>query len=130
MQTVQIKMIRSDKEYEAMLEIASELMNGDQDDPVRRDVLEALALVIEKYEDERWPMEVTNPVEAIRDLMDRQDLRPKDLAPFMGGPTRVSEILNWRRKLTLDQIWALHVEFDLPLEVLAKPYHLEDNHAA
>lgn len=83
-----------------------------------RDELEILSLLVEKYEDKHYPIPASNPIEAIKFLMDQNGLKRKDLAPYIGSSGRVSEILNGKRELSLTMIKKLHQQFHIPYESL------------
>ena len=80
--------------------------------------LELLAHLIEDYERQKHDLGFPSPVEAIRFRMDQQGLKPKDLVPYLGSPSKVSEILNGKRPLTLSMIRRLHLGLGIPAEVL------------
>ena len=83
------------------------------------DELETWCILVEAYEDIHYPIPPPDPVDAILFAMERLKLRPVDLAPYLGGRGRVSEILNRKRSLSISQIMRLHKEqLDIPLESL------------
>jgi HTH-type transcriptional regulator/antitoxin HigA len=82
--------------------------------------LEVLAALIEQYEAEHFPIESPTPVEAIRFRMDQAGLRNKDLVPFIGSASKVSEVLNGKRPLSLTMIRNLHRHLGIPAEVLVQ----------
>ena len=82
------------------------------------DRFELLGLLLAKYEEERFPMPGTGPVEAIRFAMDRQGLEQSDLAELLGSRSRASEILSGRRELTLAQIRLLAKSWGIPAQAL------------
>lgn len=82
------------------------------------DELEILAILIEKYEAEHFPMPSSDPVEAIRFRMEQTGLTARDLEPFIGSSGRVSEVLNRKRKLSLAMIKRLHEGLSIPYERL------------
>ena len=82
------------------------------------DELELLALVIESYEKERFPIGLPGPIEAIRFCMDQQGLRQRDLVQYLGAKSRVSEVLAGKRPLTLSEIRALRDGLGIPADVL------------
>ena len=84
------------------------------------DELQLLALVIEAYEKERWPIGLPDAVDAIRFRMDQQGLTQRDLEPYIGSRARVSEVLSGKRALSLRMIRALHEGLGIPLEVLVR----------
>lgn len=82
------------------------------------DRFELLGLLLAKYEEERFPMPKTSPVEAIRFAMDRRGLGQSDLAELLGSRSRASEILSRRRELTLPQIRLLSKAWGVPAQAL------------
>ncbi|MEX5540208.1 helix-turn-helix domain-containing protein [Pseudomonas poae] len=82
------------------------------------DELEILAVLIEKYEAEHFPMPASDPVEAIKFRMEQMVLTARDLEPFIGTSGRVSEVLNHKRKLSLAMIKRLHDGLSIPYERL------------
>jgi HTH-type transcriptional regulator/antitoxin HigA len=83
--------------------------------------LDVLTTLVEAYEAKHYPMELPDPVEAIKFEMERRGLTIKDLEPMIGKSNRVYEILNHKRSLTLKMIWKLHKELGIPAESLIKP---------
>lgn len=88
------------------------------------DELDVLATLVEAYEAKHHPIEAPNPVEAIRFRMEQYGLRDKDLVPYIGTSGRVSEILGYKRKLTLNMIRKLHAGLNIPTESLVQDYEL------
>jgi HTH-type transcriptional regulator / antitoxin HigA len=82
------------------------------------DELDVLAMLIERYEDEAYPIGLPTPIEAIKFRMEQQGLSQKDLIPFIGSSGRVSEVLSGKRELTLPMIRALNEGLGIPAEVL------------
>lgn len=116
-----IRPIRTKKDYEqAMLrlEYLFDAKKGTQ----KGDELEILSLLIEKYEDEKFPIELPDPIEAIKFRMEQSGLTQTDLANIVGQKSRASEILNRKRKLSLDMIRQLHIKWHIPTEVLVQAY--------
>ena len=79
-------------------------------------------LLVEKYEDEHSPIGPADPIEAIKFRMEQMGMKQKDLAEIIGYKSRVSEILNRKRKLTLEMIRKLHRSLKIPTEVLIQEY--------
>ena len=118
---MQAKVIKSDTEHAAALARLDELMAADPAPGTREsEELELLSLLVERYEDERFPLGLPDPVEAIRVRMQEEGLRPRDLAPYLGGANKVSEVLARKRPLTLKMIRALHEGLGIPAEVLLR----------
>ncbi|MNH89968.1 Antitoxin HigA [compost metagenome] len=112
-----IKPIRNQEDLSAAFVRVEQLWGADIGSP-EGDELEILALLIEKYEDEHYPMPPSDPIEAIKFRMDQQGLTPRDLEPFIGTSGRVSEVLNRKRKLSLSMIKRLHDGLRIPYESL------------
>lgn len=86
------------------------------------DELEVLGILIERYEDEHFPVELTDPIEAIKFRMEQLGYNQVDLAKVVGLKSRASEILNRKRKLSLVMIRQLHDKLQIPTDVLIQPY--------
>ena len=116
------KIIKTEQEYnEACARIYS-LMHSSENpiepDSAAGEELELLSLLVEKYEHESYPAVGPDPIEAIRFRMEQMNLKQTDIAPLFGGKTRVSEVLNGKRPLTLKMISLLHEYLGIPLESL------------
>ena len=114
-----IKPIRTRKDYEAALRTIEGLMDAKRGTP-EGDKLDILAILVEAYEAKHFPIDLPDPVEAIRFVMEQRNLTAKDLVPYIGRANRVYEILNRKRPLTLDMAWKLHVGLGIPAESLIK----------
>lgn len=110
-------LIKTEEQYTEALARLDALMSAAAGTP-GADELELLALLISKYEDQRRPRQLPEVVEAIRFRMEQQGLRQKDLIPYLGSASRVSEVLNGKRALTLSMMRALHEALGIPAEVL------------
>lgn len=114
-----IKPIRSEADYrEALIEIEA-LMDA-QPGTARGDRLDVLVTLVESWERAHYPMDLPDPIEALRFEMERSGLEPKDLVPMIGKLNRVYEVLNRKRPLTLRMIWNLNQQLGIPLESLIK----------
>lgn len=114
-----IKLIKTEKEYEAALEEVERLIDIDPKLGTNNyDKLELLSHLISEYEDEYYPIDLPDPIEAIKFRMDQQNLTQKDLIPYIGSASKVSELLNKKRPLSLNMIRALHKGLGIPAEVL------------
>jgi len=114
-----IHVIRDDKDYEAALARVDELM--ELDPPIgttESDELEIIALLVEKYEEKHWHISEPDPVEAIKFRMEQMGLAQKDLTPYIGSKSKVSEVLNKKTGLSLTMIKKLYAGLHIPLEVL------------
>ncbi len=113
------KLIKNEEQYEEYLNIAESLIDLDPEPGSKEgDELELLTLLIEKYEDEHYPIDFPDPIEAIKFRMEHQGITQKELASFIGSPSKVSEVLNRKRPLTLKMIRALNKHLDIPAEIL------------
>ena len=115
------KVIKTERDYQkAMkrLESIFEAKKGSKDG----DELELLSLLIDNYEKDKFPIELPDPIEAIKFRMEQLGYKQKDLAAIMGLKSRVSEILNRKRKLTLEMIRTLNQVLGIPTEILVKDY--------
>jgi len=115
-----IKLIKTDADYRAALAAIETLMAATLDSP-EGERLELLVTLVEAYERDHYPMDLPDPVEAIRFEMEQNGLTPKDLEPMIGRSNRVYEILSRKRPLTLKMIWRLHRDLGIPAESLIKP---------
>ena len=101
-----IKPIKTDADYRAALNEIESLMMAGPDTP-EGEKLDVMVTLIEAYEAKNFPMDLPDPVEAIKFEMERKSLTVKDLEPMIGKSNRVYEILNHKRSLTLKMIWKL-----------------------
>ena len=117
---MEIKPVRTKADYKAALKEIESLMSARRNSP-EGERLDVLVTLVEAYELKHVPLELPDPVEAIKFAMDQQGLSVKDLEPVLGRSNRVYEILNRKRPLTLKMIWRLHQEFGIPAECLIRP---------
>ncbi len=116
-----IKPIKTKTDYQKALE-RMELIFDAKKGSSAGDELEVLGILIEKYEDEHFPIGFPDPVEAIKFRMEQMGYNQTDLARVVGLKSRASEILNKKRKLSLDMIRRLHDHLKIPTEVLVQTY--------
>ncbi len=114
-----IKPIRNEDDYREALNRIESLMNA-QEDTSEGDQLDVLVTLVEAYERKVYPMDLPDPVEAIKFYMEQNDMTPKDLEPVIGRRNRVYEVLNHTRPLTLKMIRNLHGQLGIPAESLIK----------
>jgi len=115
-----LKPIRSKAGYEAaMVEI--ERLWGARSGTPEGDRLDILATLVDAYENEHYPMDPPDPIEAIKFRMEQRGLTRKDLADILGSRTRVAEVLNRRRGLSINMIRRLHETLGISVEVLIRP---------
>ena len=115
-----IKPIKADADYRAPLKEIESLMMAQSDTP-DGEKLDVLVTLVEAYESKHYPLDLPDPVEAIKFEMEQKGLTIKDLEPMIGKSNRVYEILNRKRSLTLSMIRRLHQELNIPAESLIKP---------
>ncbi len=115
------KVIKTEKEYQTALSRVEEIFDSKKGSK-NGDELELLSLLIDNYEKEKFPIDLPDPIAAIKFRMEQLGYNQKDLSDVIGLKSRVSEILNKRRKLTLDMIRKLHDTLGIPTEVLVREY--------
>jgi len=115
-----VRPIRSKKDYEAARKEVERLW-GAKLGTAEGDRLDVLATLIDVYETTHYPMDPPDPVEAIKFRMEQQGLTRKDLEPLLGTRTRVAEILNRRRSLSIEMIRRLHKSLGISADVLIRP---------
>ncbi|MFZ5553667.1 MAG: helix-turn-helix domain-containing protein [Bacteroidota bacterium] len=118
---MEFKLIKTERDYKKALKRLEEIFDA-RPKSKEGDELEILALLIEKYEEEHYPIEAPDPIEAIKFRMEQMGYKQKDLEEIIGFKGRVSEILNRKRKLSLEMIRNLHEKMNIPLESLIKAY--------
>ncbi len=116
-----IKPIKTKKNYEQAMLRLENIFDAKKGTP-KGDELEILSLLIEKYEDKKFPIDLPDPVEAIKFRMEQMGMTQTDLANIVGQKSRASEILNRKRKLSLDMIRQLHQQWRIPTDVLVQAY--------
>ena len=114
-----IKPIKTNADYQAALKEIETLMMAEAG-TTEGEKLDVMVTLIEAYEAKHYPLDLPDPVEAIKFEMERKGLTVKDLEPMIGKSNRVYEILNRKRTLTLKMIWRLHNGLGIPAESLIK----------
>jgi len=114
-----IKPIKSERDYKKALKEVDLLFNAKFGTP-DGDRLDVLTTLIEAYEAKHHPIGAPDPIEAIYFVMEQQGLKRKDLEQYIGGRSRVAEVLNYKRALTLSMIRKLHQALGIPAEVLIR----------
>src|SRR3970040_1577436 len=115
-----IKPIRTKADYRAALKEIETLMAA-RPATLEGDRLDVLTTLVEAWEKKHFPMELPDPVEAIKFRMEQSGLTPKDLVPMIGQINRVYEVLARKRPLTLPMIRRLHAQLGIPAESLIRP---------
>jgi len=116
-----IKPIKNEKNYQDTLSIIESLMNA-KPNTKEMDELEVLTTLVEAYEAQHYQIDAPDPIEAIKFRMEQESLKQKDLIEIIGSKSRVSEVLNRKRKLTIDMIRNLHKQLKIPIESLFLDY--------
>lgn len=117
--STEIKVIRTNEQYEAYLNQVEALMDADTSkDQSDKDLLDLLCLLIQDYETKHFQLEIPDPIDAIIFRMKELNLKQADLAPYFGTTSRVSEVLNGKRKLTVEMIRAISIGLNIPVETL------------
>jgi len=118
-----LKPIKNENDYRNALE-RLEVIFDTPIDTIEGDEAEILSLMIENYENEHYPIEAPDPIEAIKIRMEELNLRQKDLVGVIGGKSRVSEILSRKKKLTVEMIRELEQKLQISASVLVNNYQL------
>jgi HTH-type transcriptional regulator/antitoxin HigA len=118
-----LKPIKTEADYKSALNRLEELFDAKVGTP-ESDELEILGLMVDSFENKHYPIEAPDPIEAIKIRMEEMHLKQVDLIPEIGGKSRVSEILNRKRKLTVEMIRKLAARLNLSVNILIKDYKL------
>ena len=116
---MEIKPVKTRKDYDAALKAIEALMSAKRNSP-EGDRLDVLVTLVEAYEARHFPLDHPDPVAAIKFVMEQRNLSVKDLVPFIGQANRVYEILNHKRPLTMAMAWKLHRGLGIPAESLIR----------
>jgi HTH-type transcriptional regulator/antitoxin HigA len=111
------KIIKTKRDYKSALAKIEGLMGQSAAD---RNELELWSVLVEKYEEEHFPIAAPDPIEAIRFRMDQAGMKPADLKPCLQSKSKVSEVMNRKRPLSLSMIRALHRGLKIPAEILVQ----------
>ena len=120
---MELKPIRTKKDYQAALKAIESLWSA-KDGSANADRLEVLAMLVERYEREHYPIADPDPIDFLHHVMETRGLARKDLEPYIGSRARVAEVLNRVRPLSLEMIRRLSEGFKIPAEVLVQRYEL------
>jgi HTH-type transcriptional regulator/antitoxin HigA len=115
-----VKPIRTEADYESTLAELERLWGAKAGTP-KGDRLDVLATLIDAYEDEHYPIDPPEPIEAIKFRMEQQGLSRKDLEGIIGTRTRIAEVLNGRRSLSINMIRRLNQTLGIPADILIRP---------
>jgi HTH-type transcriptional regulator/antitoxin HigA len=118
---MKLKPIKTKKDYQNALERLEVIFDAKKGTK-EGDELEILGILIDQYENEKFPIELPDPIEAIKFRMEQMGYNQTDLARVVGLKSRASEILSGKRKLSLDMIRQLHDKLNIPTDVLIQAY--------
>ncbi len=116
-----IRPIKTKKDHVQALKRIEALMSAKANSP-EGDELDVLVTLVEAYEARHYKVEAPDPIAAIQHRMEAMGMERKDLEPFLGSKSRVSEIMNRKRKLTMEMVRNLHAGMQLPAEALIRDY--------
>jgi HTH-type transcriptional regulator/antitoxin HigA len=116
-----IKPIKTDKDYNQALKRLETIFDAKKGSP-EGDELEVLGILVDQYENQHFPIGLPDPIEAIKFRMEQMGYNQTDLANIVGLKSRASEILNKKRKLSLEMIRQLHDRLNIPTDVLIQTY--------
>ncbi len=115
--------IRTKKDYDHALKRIEKLM-GAKSNSKEGDELDVLVTLVEAYEEKHFPIDAPDPIAAIKHHMEALSMDRKDLEPILGSRSRVSEILNRKRRLTMDMVRSLHDKMGIPAGTLIQNYDI------
>jgi HTH-type transcriptional regulator/antitoxin HigA len=113
------KILKTEKDYEAALKLVDRLMDAEPGSEAEDD-LELWSLLVEEYENRHYRMDSPDPIEAIKFRMDQMGLQQKDLTKYIPAKSKVSEVMNRKRPLSLNMIRELHKHLGIPAQVLVE----------
>lgn len=119
---MEINIIKTEKEYEEALKELDNLLYA-KENSSEVEKLEILSILVENYENKHYKIEAPDPIEAINFRIEQLGLSRKDLEKSIGSRSKVSEILNKRRPLTLSMIRKLHKNLNIPADILIQEIH-------
>lgn len=120
---MEIRLIRTENDYEKALERLEVLFDASPNSK-EGDEAEILIMLIDNYENQHFPIEAPDPIEAIKIRMEEMNIKQKDLVGIIGGKSRVSEILGRKKRLTVDMIRELEKVLNISASVLVNNYQL------
>ncbi len=121
---MRIRPIKTDSDYRMALTEIEQLMDS-QPGTQAGDRLEVLIALVEHYESAHEPIEPPDPIEALKYYMESRSLRRRDLEAYLGSRSRVAEVLNRRRPLSIDMIRKLREGLGISAEILIRPYRIK-----
>jgi HTH-type transcriptional regulator/antitoxin HigA len=121
-----VKPVKTENDYQAALAEIDAIFDAQPNTP-DGDRLDVLTTLVEAYEAMRYPIPSPDPIEAIKYFLEARSLATEDLEPYIGSRSKVEEVLNRRRALTIDMIRRLHAGLGISADILIRPYHLIRN---
>ena len=115
---MKIEVIKTESQYKIYLDRIDELWDIAAPESEEEREFEVLCVLVEKYEDEHFPLPSPDPIEAIKFRMDQEGLKPKDLVPYIGHKSTVSKVLKRQRELTVEMIRNLSIGLKIPAAIL------------
>jgi HTH-type transcriptional regulator / antitoxin HigA len=112
-----IRPIKTEEDYNSAIRRIEELWGAKKDTP-EGDELDLLVTLVESYEMKHFPIAPPDPIDAIKFRMEQMGMTNSDMIQYLGSQSRVSEVLNKKRKLTLSMIKSLYKELKIPAEIL------------
>ncbi len=119
-----IKPIKTEKDYEVAIKRLEKIFDASTKSK-EGDEAEILSILIDNYENQHYPIEAPDPIEAIKIRMEEMNIKQKDLIGIIGGKSRVSEVLNRKKRLTVDMIRGIEKTLHLSASALVKNYRLK-----
>jgi HTH-type transcriptional regulator/antitoxin HigA len=125
---MQVKPIKNNKDYEMALHRIEGLMDAREGTP-ESDELDVLSTLVEAYEEVHYPISAPDPIAAIEHCMEALNLDRKDLEKMLGSKSKVSEVLNKKRKLSMEMVRSLNKRMGIPADILIRDYKLKKTSA-
>lgn len=116
--------IKTEEQYTSALDRLDSIFDATNDSK-NSDEFDLLTMLINKYEDEQFRIEEADPIQVIKMKMEYMGIKQKDLIRYLGSKSTISKILSYKAPLTLKHIWLLSQKLELPIELLAKPYKVD-----
>ena len=123
---MKIKILKTEGDYNRALKRVDVLFDA-KPNTVEGEEFELLVLLIDKYEEEHYAIDLPHPIEAIKFRMEQMGLKQKDIVSCFGDKSKVSDVLNLKRKLNLNYIRNLHQKLHIPLDALVTDYNISVN---
>jgi HTH-type transcriptional regulator / antitoxin HigA len=122
---ISVSVIKNETSYKAALKRIQKIFNAKEGTPEAEE-LEILSILVEEYENKRFIIPESDPLDIIKFVMDQNDLKQSDLIGILGDKTNVSKVLNRKRPLTLEMIRKFSKTFHIPADLLIQEYELEE----